>query len=55
MLLITTLKIVDRHLEEAKIHQKTEPKKYTYMVESLKQIRESILIEYMVQNKSWLN
>lgn len=46
MIQIATLKIIDRHLCGAKIHQKTKPKEYTYMVESLKQIRQMLLVEF---------
>jgi len=55
MLPISTLKVIDRHLKSAKKHQKEEPKKYTYMVDVLKQIRKMLLIEFKVQNKAWLN
>jgi hypothetical protein len=51
----TTLRIIDIHLSCAKGHQIKEPKKYTYVVEALKQIRYSLLLEYVMQNKSWLN
>jgi hypothetical protein len=55
MLPISTLKMINRHLESAKKGQIKDPKKYTYMVESLKQIRQMLLIEFKVQNKTWLN
>ena len=55
MLPISTLKVIDRHLKGAIKGQVKDPKKYTYMVESLKQIRQMLLIEYKVQNKAWLN
>jgi hypothetical protein len=55
MLPISTLKMIDRHLDSAKKGQIKEPKKYTYMLESLKQIRQMLIIEYKVQNKAWLN
>ena len=55
MLPISTLKMIDRHLGSAKRGQIKEPKKYTYIVESLKQIRQMLLIEFKVQNKTWLN
>jgi hypothetical protein len=55
MIPITTLKILDRHLKNSDNQKRIFPQKYTYAYEVLKQLRESILLEYEVQNKSWLN
>ena len=55
MLPITTLKILNRHLKGAEKGKLTNPKKYTYMYEALKQIKQSILLEFKVINRQLLN
>ena len=55
MLPIKTLERIDRKINFCKEHMKKEPKKYTFMYESMKQLRQLVLLEFQVMNRQLLN
>jgi len=52
MLPISTLKIIDLHLNCVRQQISNNPEKYTYFMESLKQIRKMVIYEFELQSKN---
>ena len=55
MIPLQTLKMLNRKIRYSKEKMSTEPKKYTYMYESLKQLRTMLLLEFKLMNKQLFN
>jgi hypothetical protein len=52
---VATLIVLDRHLQHCKEAAKDDPKKYTFAIEMLIQIRRAIILEYKCKNLPSLN
>ena len=55
MLELTTLKIFNRHFSSVLKGLEKYPKKYTYMMESLKQIKHAMILDFWMNNKQLYN